>query len=427
MNKKIIAVGLLSAFTLTSCGLFWGSLPDHLSELKGENSNVVISVNSATVSQDYIDPMFTLFNASTNHYSKKDYDLVKLAYDKYLKWNEMWMSYAVKLDIAKLLAGTNDGSSFDKMWSMAFDIETGNSDIVSLIESFFTWVKKASTGEKLTDTEQKTLTDASAKIAELKKVEAKDSFSEMVTIVEDNAELLGKMAYTEQWSDFEKIKPYFEKIKFNGSRVSWTIDENNSLKGNAVDSNSFNDFSDAVALDDTYWYLAFFNSEEVLWAIQEMMPTSLDGSMVLSSLPSSLRGMAEPFKDKINSILKIVKNLKYAGVVISKDWSKLTMKIDIASTEAKEVDWIKNSLKLLLDTWIEKVKKEMLTQIERSNKSNADTKNADIDASINKTISTLASKMERNGDDIVITLSMDIQNESKFIEFLKKNCFGWRE
>jgi hypothetical protein len=35
--------------------------------------------------------------------------------------------------------------------------------------------------------------------------------------------------------------------------------------------------------------------------------------------------------------------------------------------------------------------------------------------------------MERNGDDIVITLSMDIQNESKFIEFLKKNCFGWRE
>jgi hypothetical protein len=42
------------------------------------------------------------------------------------------------------------------------------------------------------------LTDASAKIAELKKVEAKDSFSEMVTIVEDNAELLGKMAYTEQ-------------------------------------------------------------------------------------------------------------------------------------------------------------------------------------------------------------------------------------
>lgn len=412
MNKlKLTATILATTVLLTSCG-FWSSLPDHLSNLEWENTNLVVSVNSTAVGNKNIDSMVNYAIADNNRYSKKDYDVAKEAYANYLQWKEYGGSYALKVNLPKILASMNwsNSTNLDEIGASSYWINLWNKTLVWITEDIYWGFMSAAKWNEITSDEEKKMEELTKQFVTLNKDKTKDSFEKAVTLVDDNSDTIWKMLFKQQkeGQTYDKYKEAFGSIKFDWSNIFGKLDPTDSLKGNAIDSKNFKNFSDAVDLDDTYVYMVFLNSQDIIGSLQEMLPENLDSNTINSMFPSEISSVVAPFKDKLNNILKFVKNIQYAGIVISKDWDDVSAKLNISSTEAKEFDSFQNSIKLLIDTGLEKFKTESLNNLSSSSN---DKLTSDEKDEIKKNINSISSKLERNGDDVVISITGKIGSD----------------
>lgn len=413
MNKlKLTSVALATTVLLASCG-FWSSLPDHLSNLEWENTNLVVSVNSTAIGNKNIDSIVNYAIADNNRYSKKDYDVAKEAYTNYLQWKEYGGSYALKINLPKILASMNwwsSSPSIDEIWASSYGINIWNKALAGIAKDIYWWFMTAAKWNEITSDEEKKMEELTKQFTTLNKDKSKDSFEKVVTLVDDNSDTIWKMLFKQQkeGKTYDKYKEAFGSIKFDWSNVFGKLDPTDSLKGKAVDSKNFNSFSDAVGLDSTYVYMVFLNSQDILGSLQEMLPENLDSNTINSMFPSEISSVIAPFKDKLNNILKFVKNIQYAGIVISKDWDDVSAKLNISSTEAKEFDSFQNSIKLLIDTGLEKFKTESLNNLSSSSN---DKLTSDEKDEIKKNINSISSKLERNGNDVVISITGKIGSD----------------